>query len=99
MKETIVSGLAEGISEAFESTSLKDSASRAEAIVHFKKMGLPTAKTEEYRFTPITRYLEKHFTAADFTATNTISAAIKSIDDFLIPGYEANVVVFINGQF
>ncbi len=68
---------------------------RKKAIVNFEKLGLPVTKTEEYRFTPITRSLEKNFSWAE---TNPVSS-IGSITPFLIPGVDATVLVFVNGSY
>ena len=71
--------------------------SREEAIHHFENLGLPGNKSEEYRFTPITRSLEKNFSAKQFT--NAAFSALDNIDEFRIPDYESNLIVFINGQY
>ena len=71
------------------------SESRAKAIAIFDRLGLPTNKSEEYRFTPITKNLEKLFSWENMIAPSSL----QSIDEFLIPGLEANVIVFINGVY
>lgn len=83
--------LKEKIAKSFSSSDPK----RKSALEVFQKLGLPTAKSEEYRFTPITRALEKNF---NFDLANSASN-ISSIDQFLIPGLDANVLVFINGKY
>jgi Fe-S cluster assembly protein SufD len=56
---------------------------------------LPANKHEEFKYTPITRELEKNFVFAD-----TPSATVKTdINSFLIPDIDANVLVFINGVY
>ncbi len=68
---------------------------RDKAIQFLKKNGLPSTKHEEYRFAPITKSLEKNF-----TWKNEISpSSIKSIDEFLIPGLDAHLIVFVNGAY
>jgi Fe-S cluster assembly protein SufD len=68
---------------------------RAKALQFLKKNGLPSTKHEEYRFAPITKSLEKNF-----TWKNEISpSSIKSINEFLIPGLDAHLIVFINGAY
>jgi Fe-S cluster assembly protein SufD len=67
---------------------------RKEALADFNKLGLPAHRSEEFKFTPITRTLEKNI---DFTVTNKTGSVTPS--DFLIPNVEANVLVFINGTF
>lgn len=68
---------------------------RSEALDVFQHLGLPAPKSEEYKYTPITRYLEKNFTFTPSAA----SGPLKDVKQFFIPGLEANVVVFIDGVF
>jgi Fe-S cluster assembly protein SufD len=68
-------------------------ASREKAKQILEKSGLPAPKAEEYKFTPITRLLEKNFQSLAPRATSSTIA----IDDFLIENLEANVIVFVNG--
>lgn len=69
--------------------------SRKSALEHFRKLGLPSAKHEEYRFTPITRHLEKNFSWTKSNSESTLS----SISEFLIPQLDTNVIVLVNGRF
>lgn len=82
-----------------ESFSLDDfslaNEERTKSITHLRKVGLPTSKSEEYRFTPITKTLQKNF-VWDNKATES---SLSSIQEFLIEGIEANVLVFINGSY
>ncbi len=82
------------IVKAFEAMAGKDE-HRQEAFNRFQKFGLPTNKSEEYRFTPIARALEMNF---NFDEINS-SSAFDSVKEFLIPQLEANVIVFINGFY
>jgi len=68
---------------------------RAQAIGHFEKVGLPGSKHEEYRFTPITKNLEKNFS----WDTKASTSSINTIDEFLIPNLDANILVFVNGNY
>lgn len=68
---------------------------RTAAREALEKLGLPGNKNEEYKFTPITRALEKNF---NFTANNPVSE-IKTLDGVTIPGMDAHLIVFINGIF
>src|SRR5258706_4962639 len=88
--------LSEKIVRAFEDTPDRKNVQRMDAMGHFQKLGLPGSKTEEYRYAPITRALEKNF---NFELVNPVASNIKSIDQFLIPDLEANVIVFINGIY
>jgi Fe-S cluster assembly protein SufD len=86
------------IAKAFEEASFSDfKGKRADAFAALVKTGLPSNKQEEYRFTPITRSLEKNFNLDAF-GTQTPSA-ITAINDLLIPGLDANVLVFVNGLY
>lgn len=78
-------------SKAF-SVGLED---RKKALSHFEKLGLPTNKSEEYRFTPITKSLSKN----SKWNVGTSPLVIASIDEFLVEGMEASVLVFANGIY
>lgn len=68
---------------------------RLEALEFIQNNGFPTTKHEEYRHTPISRELEKNFNfSGDADAGQKTASA-----NFLIPGFEANILVFINGKF
>jgi Fe-S cluster assembly protein SufD len=73
-----------------EAVELKKSALEA-----LKKTGLPGRKLEEYRFTPITAALTKNI---DWTNRLTPSL-LASADSFLIPDWEGDVIVLLNGVF
>lgn len=68
---------------------------RKEGLASFQKLGLPAGKAEEYKFTPVTRMLEKNF---NFSAANAEPQEI-NLQEVLIPGLDANVIVFVNGVF
>jgi len=65
-----------------------------QAFSDFTRLGLPLHKTEEFKYTPITRLLEKNFNFSLDTATSELDPS-----RFFIKGMEANVLVFINGFF
>src|SRR5689334_21263433 len=68
---------------------------RADALQVFETLGLPYPKHEEYKYTPITRTLEKNFTFTPSAASGPLS----DVNQFLIPGIEGNRIVFIDGVF
>ena len=72
---------------------------RREAIASFERLGFPTKKNEEYRYTQITRALEKQFDVADVPTATPDTAALKPYLDKLIVSKNANVIVFVNGQW
>lgn len=69
---------------------------RREAFESLQQSGLPGNKHEEYRFTPLTKALEK------FDFTSGITHAERSVNipaDFLIPNAENYSLVFVNGIY
>ena len=69
---------------------------RQEAKVAFEKLGLPSAKSEEYRFAPITRVLEKNF---DLREQDQQESALNSIADFELATVDSYKIVFLNGKY
>ncbi len=59
----------------------------------FVSQGLPNSKTEEYKYTPITRVLEKAF------QTPLPDSAHLTTDVRLIPQLKCNLIVFVNGIY
>jgi Fe-S cluster assembly protein SufD len=71
---------------------------RQSAFDAFRKMGLPTAKHEEWKYTRIAGLFNKEYRFPVSQVAPGISA--KDIDPFRLPGHEeANELVFINGLF
>lgn len=68
---------------------------RKNALEIFEQLGLPAAKHEEYKFTPITRELQNNF-AFDQSATGPL---ISDVNEYFIPDLDANIIVFINGIY
>ncbi|NOS92756.1 MAG: Fe-S cluster assembly protein SufD [Cyclobacteriaceae bacterium] len=68
---------------------------RKKAFDQLSEIGLPTSKSEEYRFTPITKVLEKKFT---WTGSYPASSAV-SVDFYLPTIGDTHLIVFTNGRF
>src|SRR6476620_456514 len=71
---------------------------RETAFHDFSKMGIPSAKHEEWKYTRISSLFNKEF----HLPSNQISPAItaKELNQFRLPGNEAaNELFFINGIF
>lgn len=68
---------------------------RSSALETFRQLGLPSTKHEEYRYTPITRALEKNFTFRQSGAQPFAG----DVENSLISGFDANILVFVNGVF
>jgi Fe-S cluster assembly protein SufD len=79
--------------KSFHTNDLKTN--RENSLAQLEKIGLPSGKSEEYRFTPITKILEKKFKWNHSTTASTLS----SIDPFLISGLDATVIVLVNGKY
>jgi Fe-S cluster assembly protein SufD len=69
---------------------------RVQAKAAFEEMGLPASKSEEYRFAPITRVLDKNFNLSEL---QLVTSSVNSITEFEIPTVDAYKVVFINGEY
>ena len=65
------------------------------ALEVLQQLGLPVGKHEEYKYTPITRELEKNFSFEQTAAQPLIT----DVKEFLIPGLDANILVFVNGIY
>ena len=68
---------------------------RRDALEVFQQLGLPGTKHEEYKYTPVTRELEKNFTFQQLA----VDPLIDDVKEYLIPELDANIVVFINGIY
>lgn len=68
---------------------------RDHALQTLSGLGLPTNRHEEYKYTPLTRELEKNFTFQQ----GTVDPLLKDAKEYLIPGLDANVLIFLNGIF
>jgi Fe-S cluster assembly protein SufD len=81
------------LEEAFAQRGHHQDARRSKAMKLLSAKGLPTSKSEEYRFTPVVRALEN-------TLNLEVPASISNIASLeLIPGVSCNRVVFINGVY
>src|SRR5258705_6787676 len=71
---------------------------RQSAFNAFNKMGIPTAKHEEWKYTRIAGLFNKEY---QFPASQTITEiSAADIDPLRLPGHEqANELIFINGLF
>lgn len=70
---------------------------RREALNKFAAMGFPTRKHEEWKYTPVSKYLKYDFEPRIFTDNG--SAGKEGLPNTAIPGLRANVLVFVNGKY
>ena len=89
----------EHFEKALNGKSLTDfHQTRKKAIKAFEDLGLPDKKTENYKYTPITRSLNKKF-SFDHESAGKSSISGEVVDKLLIKGLDAYNVVLINGQY
>ena len=70
---------------------------RKEALELLNTIGLPSTKNEEYKFTNITKVLEKEFNAVPKNAASTLDqSTIHKLD---IEGLNVHKLVFVNGIY
>ena len=70
---------------------------RREAFDFLSKKGFPHAKDEEYKFTNLTKILEKKFTMTQ--SHNSSSLTKEQIGEVSIPSLDAYQIVFWNGEY
>jgi Fe-S cluster assembly protein SufD len=71
---------------------------RQNAFNSFSKLGIPTSKNEEWKYTRISSLFNKEYKA--LVPAPASAAAEAALDSMRLPGYEeANELVFINGYF
>jgi Fe-S cluster assembly protein SufD len=64
-----------------------------EAFENFEKLGFPTTRHEEWKYANVQPWLKNPF---QFESTAKV---VLDADEFLIPGLQANTLVFVNGVF
>lgn len=103
MKKFAGQSIIDKLSERFEAskTQLTSNTAIAEvrqkALNHLVENGLPHAKAEEYKFTNLTKALEKNINFE--METETVSVSKEDVQKLRIEGLEAYYITFINGEF
>lgn len=67
---------------------------RTNAIAQFERLGFPTTRNEEWKYTNVAPIL-KH----DFRAVDTVPQTIARLDEFTYPESRDSQLVFVNGVF
>jgi Fe-S cluster assembly protein SufD len=70
---------------------------RLNAMASFRTQGLPAAKHEEYKYTPISKRLQKGFDVSQLAVVSAVNA--DELKSHLFQIAQANHLVFVNGQF
>ena len=79
-------------------TNGKLSTIQQQAMEAFNRMGIPTGRHEEWKYTRIGSIFNKPYLFPEKTITTSLTA--KELDPFRLPGYEeANELVFVNGMY
>jgi Fe-S cluster assembly protein SufD len=68
---------------------------RKSAFNLFKEDGLPDKRDEEYRYTPISKQLDKHF--ENFVGNPDLNQI--TVNNKSLPDLDGNVIVFLNGTY
>jgi Fe-S cluster assembly protein SufD len=71
-------------------------AQRSSARARIESQGVPTAKSEGWRYTGLRALLEQGFQSVDEPVTALLA---EDIEDVLIPGLDAHRVVVVNGRY
>ena len=69
---------------------------RRDAIGHVRRLGLPTRRSEAWKYTPIEKALARGYRLALELPGDATAA---DVDAALIPGLDAHVAVLVNGRF
>ncbi len=73
---------------------------RRAAFADFEKLGFPEKKDEEYRYTPISRALEREFDGNEITKADISAQAVQEFLDEIVPAdISASILVYVNGEF
>jgi Fe-S cluster assembly protein SufD len=72
-------------------------ARRKEAIQHFDRLGFPTTKNEEWKYTDVKNLLKRDFEIEP--SRNTTPEELDGLKTLFIPDTDANIIVFVNGIF
>jgi len=70
---------------------------RKEALKNFAAMGFPTRRHEEWKYTPVSKFLKYDFEPRTFT--DHVAPEKEDLADVDIPGLRANVLFFVNGHY
>jgi Fe-S cluster assembly protein SufD len=70
---------------------------RAASLDFLLKSGLPKAKEEEYKYTPISKRIEQRVTSIKSAIPAVLTAS--QVKQYIFEGYEGDVIVFDNGHF
>lgn len=70
---------------------------REKAIKSFETIGLPLNKSEEWKYTPVSKFLDVNLSPEKYIPISTITK--NDVTKYTIPGLTANLIVLQNGCF
>lgn len=85
------------LEDLLTNTGIGFESQRASAMESFRSQGLPTNKSEEYKFTPITKKIEQGI--QNFAPASTFAVTPEQVKEHTFDGFEGEVLVFANGTF
>ena len=103
MKKFAGQSIIDKLSERFEASKQELTSNstiadvRKKALNHLVENGLPHAKAEEYKFTNLTKALEKNISFE--MNTERVSVSKEDVEKLRIEGLDAYYLTFINGEF
>ncbi|WP_339701867.1 Fe-S cluster assembly protein SufD [Algoriphagus aquimarinus] len=87
----------ETLGEMLNSSSKGFEKARAEGKEAFENQGFPTNKSEEYKFTAISKKLEQSI--QNYALAESFEVTAEDVKSNLFEGYTGDVLVFTNGHF
>ena len=97
-KEDILDNISAQWIEAKGKFSAESLPHREQAFETFQRQGFPSNKNEEYKYTPITKALEKEFSFKEINQSASIPT-LEEVKEHFVPGLEGNILVFVNGRY
>ena len=78
-----------------QNPEIKGDPLRAEALEVLRTLGLPSQKNEEFKYTPLTRELEKNFSTSAYHTLPLPS----DLGTLRLPSLDSSNIVFVNGKY
>lgn len=97
-EDRFVSAFEMNVGRALNGTNAKLQDLRQSAIERFRKLGFPARKAEAWKYTNISKVLQRNY-KVQLAAPLTTSMRKIDIASYLVPDMEAHVVVLVNGRF
>ena len=93
LKEDEFQSLLEGLYKSLQCSPLSHKI-KSKAWDHFKTLGLPNRKTEQFRYVPLRKLFEKQFVTSFASEIDPIA-----VQQHVLPECEESVIVLVNGRY